>query len=87
MRVLCINENWISSAGLEGKPRPSVGDIDVVFNHEYDEHIGKVFYQLERFGSERWYRCDMFAALPDSTADDMQEEEKEAIVNLETVLV
>lgn len=29
----------------------------------------------------------MFATLPDCTADDMQEGEKEAIVNIETRLV
>lgn len=50
---MCINENWICAEGLEGKSRPNIGDIDVVFNEEYDEEIGKVLYQLERFGSER----------------------------------
>lgn len=84
---MCINDKWVSSTGLEGKLRPSVGDIDVVFNEEHDEEIGYAFYQLERFGSDRWYRSDMFATLPDNTADEMAEEEREAIVNLETVLV
>lgn len=84
MRVMCINDKWICHTGLKDKLRPSVGDIDVVFNEEYDEEIGNVFYQLERFGSDRWYRADMFATLPDNTADEMAEESREAIVNLET---
>lgn len=82
---MCVNDNWITTPGKEHEPRPSVGDIDVVINEELDAEIGMVFYELERFGSRCWYRADMFAILPDQSADEMKEETHEAIVNLETV--
>lgn len=76
MRVICMNDKWVSMPCNESKPRPSVGDIDVVTNEEMDIEIGKVFYNLERFGLGCWYRSDMFAILPDNTADEMAEEEQ-----------
>jgi hypothetical protein len=70
--------------GMENEPRPEVGDEDVVLRkHEQARHV---YYILERFGEDNGYRSDHFATLPDSTADEMREEEREAIVNLETVL-
>jgi hypothetical protein len=83
---MCINDKWVALPWNQHKPQPSVGDIDVVINEEMDAEIAMVFYQLQRFGCDSWYRSDMFATLLDDTADDMQEKEKEAIVNLETVL-
>jgi hypothetical protein len=62
---------------------PEVGDkLHVI---EAKVMYGLLFYDLEGY-SEFLYDARYFATLPDDTADDMQEEEKEAIVNLETVL-
>lgn len=46
-----------------------------------------VYYQLLGFDPGEIYHSDLFAILPDQTADEMAEVEKEAITNLETVLV
>lgn len=43
-------------------------------------------YELEGYG-EWVYDQRNFATLPDSTADEMEEEQHESIANLETVLV
>ncbi len=87
MRVICISDKWICALGKWKAARPAIGDIDLVIEEEKDKDTGMLYYRLERFGNESWFGACMFATLPDATADDMQEEEKEAIVNLETVLV
>ena len=71
---MCINDKWVAGFDNAHKPAPYVGDIDVVFNEEMDTEIGMVFYQLERFGPDCWYRSDMFAILPDPSADELVEE-------------
>lgn len=71
--------------GMENAPRPEVGDKDSVLM--IWEGFGSVYYILERFGRDNAYRTDHFATLPDSSADEMADAEKEAIANLETVLV
>ncbi|MES2112317.1 MAG: hypothetical protein V4577_26405 [Bacteroidota bacterium] len=85
MKVMCISDKWMCALGKEKAARPAIGDIDLVIEEERDKGDGRLFYRLERFGDESWFRCDMFATLPNSTADEMQEESREAIVNLETV--
>lgn len=46
-----------------------------------------VYYQLLGFQPGEIYHSDLFAVLPDKTADEMADVEHEAIVNIETVLV
>jgi hypothetical protein len=65
-------------------PRPQVGDIDIV-TEEKESVDGFKFYSLERFGKDLFYWSELFAILPEPSADDMAEADKEAIVNLETV--
>lgn len=77
MRVMCINDKWVAHSWNQHKPSPSVGDIDKVVNEEFDIEIGAMFYQLERFGPECWYRSDMFAILPDEPAEVIEEQEPE----------
>jgi hypothetical protein len=82
MRVKCINDKWKADVGCEEAPRP-------VFNQDYtvSEHkiIGALWvFVLVELGDEYAYDARFFAILPDTSADDMAEAEKEAIVNLET---
>jgi hypothetical protein len=79
---MCIKQFTDTEQGMENAPRPEVGDEDLVLT--IHRRCQKVYYILERFGKDKGYRTDHFATLPDSSADEMQEAEKEAIVNLET---
>lgn len=85
MRVKCINDKWKASPGCEEAPRP-------VFNQDYNVDYVAILNGTESFilielGDEYGYRTEFFAILPDNTADEMAEESREAIINLETVLV
>lgn len=82
MKVVCINDNWTCEPDLTNELKPAIGDIDtvtVIGSNGYDE---KVFYALERFGT-RGFLSTHFVELPEPDADQMQEGEREAIVNLE----
>lgn len=82
-KVMCIKPFTDTQQGMENAPRPEVGDEDIVARAEEQYH--HVYYILERFGDDKGYRADHFATLPENTADEMEEVEKESIVNLETV--
>jgi hypothetical protein len=62
-------------------PRPEIGDIDEVTDEI--ENKGDTYYRLARFGIDYAYQSKLFAIVPEPSADDMQEETKEAIVNLQ----
>ena len=64
--------------GDENFPLPAVMDIDTVTVIE--EGKGYTWYELERFGREFLYRADHFSILPEKDADEIADEEKEAIV-------
>lgn len=81
MKVICVKPFKSPDHNCENDPEPKVGDIDIVVNSKVK--YGNTFYKLERFSGNA-YRADHFATLPDSTADEMAEESREAIVNLET---
>lgn len=82
---MCIDDSEFKKNG--GRNCPTVGEectvveawIDAFDNDdpvfEFAEYEGCIF-------SQRY-----FAVLPDTTADEMADAEREAIVNLETVLV
>lgn len=84
MRVKCINDKWQAAPGCEEAPRP-------VFNKDYNVDDVVILNGIESFilaelGDDYGYRTAFFATLPDNTADEMAEESREAIVNLESVL-
>lgn len=85
MTVVCINDNWVPDPDATGKPCPNIGDNDMVT--DTIEKVGRAFYILERFGDKRGFLTSHFVDLPDATADEMQDETREAIANLETELV
>lgn len=59
---------------MENAPRPEIGDEDVVLRTH--KSYQRIYYILERFGNDNGYRADHFATLPDTTADEMAEEEQ-----------
>lgn len=83
MRVLCINDKWAGPPVEEGLPSPQIGDKDDVTGTV--EFLGENYYILAAYGNNRGFMCRYFVTLPDQTADEIETETKEAIVNLETV--
>lgn len=79
MKVICVKKfPPVDSLMRNPIPSPEVGDQDIVIDETIE--FGHIFYSLERFGLNACYRSDYFAILPDATADEMQEEEREAII-------
>jgi hypothetical protein len=81
MQVMLVKPIITTSEGAENRPRPKVGDIDTVIDERKIDNT--LYYLLERFGNELGFIASHFAILPDTSTDEMQEEEKEAIVNLQ----
>lgn len=84
MKVICLKKHKVNELG-EDLPSPEVGDIDTVTDKYQSKQSRDFFYHLERFGERYGYLADYFAILPDQSADEMQEQEREGIVNLEIV--
>lgn len=85
MKVMCLYQaTEIIRHGLNDRGQVFVGNIYTVL--EVREYNGEDYYALEEVKGILFF-SEMFAILPDNSADEMAEEEKEAIANLETVLV
>lgn len=92
LKVLCTNHERFGRDTIPYGPNdPQIGDECTVLNTCIGYDIGgseAPCYELEGYGGDDYvYDQRNFATLPDSSADEMAEVEKEAIVNLETVLV
>lgn len=92
LKVICINHARFGRDTFPyGPDDPQIGDECTVLNMciGYCKDGSEApCYELEGYGGDEYvYDQRNFATLPDTTADEMQEAEKEAIVNLETVLV
>jgi hypothetical protein len=89
MKVICIkpfSNGWINEE-CKSAPRPEVGDIcEVVRVVDDKDANGYQYYVLNEFKGYR-YRTDLFATLPEASADEMQEAQRESIVNIETAIV
>jgi hypothetical protein len=57
---------------------PQILDEDVVI--EVYEKFNATYYRLKKYPWEQCYRADHFATLPEASADEMQQEEHEAII-------
>jgi hypothetical protein len=77
MRVMCIKKLVIKTE-RHLPDGPKVGDIDTVIDDQ--ETYGELFYLLDRFGWSVAFKASHFAILPESTADELQEAEQEAIL-------
>lgn len=86
MDVMCVTPILTTETGCENYPRPEVGDKDTVIRVR-PHWSGATYFTLVRFGDSIGFNTKHFATLPDASADEMAEVEKEAIANLETVLV
>jgi hypothetical protein len=87
MRVMCISHEVFDDSLPMGPDDPQIGDeceVVCVCVGIGDRGIEKPCYELEGYNSEWVYDQRNFATLPDTTADEMQEETKEGIANLET---
>lgn len=82
MKVVCVEKCTEYVGKMPYWYNPEVGDELTVLDIE--EPLGRTFYDLDGY-PEFLYDSKFFAILPDTSADDMQEAEHEAIVNLETV--
>lgn len=72
MRVICISNKWEPAPEAVNDPRPEIGDIDtVVKDFMHDSHR---FYEIERF-RDTYYGAEMFATLPDTPAEVVEETE------------
>jgi hypothetical protein len=80
MKVMCVKP--FNAPESKGKPKPEVGDEDVVENTS--TVFGITYYALVRFG-ELMYKADHFATLPDQPADELNEKEQEEKYYIRTI--
>jgi hypothetical protein len=85
MQVMCVLEaNTIVKSGVNDAANVHIGnEYTVVDTIEYG---GEEYFKLSEVPGA-YFSSKLFAVLPDASADEMQEEKYEAIVNLETELV
>lgn len=86
MRLFCIVAPKMEV--IPPQCRPYVPEVLM----EYEGDLADVaedgaYYTLKGFPDWFYYHHSLFAILPDATADQMQEEKREAIVNLEHELI
>lgn len=85
MKVRCISPIKNPERGKENEPRPQVGDVCIVTASRYLPCYDATYYQLAGYPKVNGYQSTHFAIIPDTSADEMNEEARESIVNLETV--
>lgn len=74
MKVICVKAITTKDAECDPNAHPEVGDTDSVIDDFM--HNGDRYFSLERFGMEDGFMASHFATVPDTTADEMAEEEK-----------
>lgn len=79
MKVICVKDIK-SVTKYKNVPCPEVGDEDEVTGIAYHPTTGCAFFFLLGYSDQYAFSCDHFATLPDTTADEMQEAEQEAIL-------
>lgn len=84
MNLLCINQpSVLIKSGQNDTAKIYVGNM-YTLEYAYD-YFGETYFKLAEVEGAMFYEGH-FATLPNATADEMEEESKEAIVNLETVM-
>lgn len=68
MRVLCINDYWVSMFS-DKEPGPKKGDIDIVV--KVDERLGFPAYSFERFGADQFFRASYFVPVSEITIEEL----------------
>lgn len=88
MKLICIKDFEEELKAVEEKGKPSPFFMEEVTSLQSKLHNGDLYYQLDgRFDRRSGFRADYFAILPDKSADEMSQEVKEAIVNIETPVI
>lgn len=90
--VLCIRKEEWAKAPDDNKPSPGYLEICTVTSQIWLNGIDSaghkclpgLYYQLAGYNPKSGFHSKEFITLPDQSADEMQEQEREAIVNLET---
>lgn len=97
MVTMCINDKWIQSQEETGYHCPVFGEtcevVDVRYFKEERRTVGDiveveiegVYYKLQYYSG--WFHSSNFATIPRQSAEQINQESKEAIVNIETSLV
>lgn len=86
MRVMLM-EPFPETAVDNITPTPPI-EVGNTYNAVDEYHAnGRVYYFLEEFGNDYGWRTTFFATLPDDTAEELADTDREAIANLETVAV
>lgn len=87
MKVICVKpfNNQRIMDSCKNAPRPEVGDESTVTQTYWDEIAKANYHSLAEFPGYK-YKADHFAILPNTSAHEMQEQEREAIVNLENAV-
>jgi hypothetical protein len=80
MRVICVMsfDKIKSHPSYDGEPLPQVGSEYLIVD-TYRGSLG-LTYILAGFPDDCSYEAKAFATLPEATADEMQEAEREAIL-------
>lgn len=86
-KVMCVAElepfhipDWAEGRGFN---MPVVGEAYTVIEVNEDKKVNIVFYTLAERPYEDEHDARAFATLPEQSADEINESEKESIVNLE----
>jgi hypothetical protein len=77
MRVMLILPFTDVNPEFKHAPRPEIGDVDEVMREMRHDETGDLYYHLARFGRFYAYQANLFATLPDITADEMEEKKLE----------
>lgn len=94
MKVLCINkEPWKRDNLCKDSLKPEYLGVylvvEALHTNGYEKEDGYVaagiWYRLAGF--ENYYHSSFFIQLPEPSADEMAEAEKESIINIETAIV
>lgn len=100
MKVICINEDWRDDGKSYDFATPVFGSEQEVISCAYRERQDTtdpkhgttftsragVYYELRGFPGLEFHAMN-FAILPDTDAEQINQEQKEAIINIETPLV
>lgn len=84
-KVLCINDVWVSTQKVKHNPKPYCGQELEIFKEHFlpdnGTRVPGIYFEFAEFSDV--FHAKNFAILPDESADEMSENEREAIVNIE----
>jgi hypothetical protein len=93
--VLCIRKEKFTKAPTDKNPSPSYLEVCTVTGEKFCKGIDLagqkvkpgLYYQLAGYNPKSGFHSAEFIRLPEMDSDELKEETREAIVNLETAIV